>query len=84
MLSKRMNKPKLLARSNQLKFACTIATAWLVTVVYLMSINSITAGLVMAGALVAIAALPSTIDLCVPSVIYNVLFKKKENQTQTI
>ena len=83
-LSSRMNKPRLPARSKQLKFACTIATSWLAGVVYLMSSGSTTAGLVMAGILVGIAALPSTIDFCVPSAIYNALFQRKEKQAQAI
>ena len=73
-LSKWLNKPQLPARSKQLKFACTIATLWLVTVVYFMSIGNITIALVLAGALAMVASLPSTIDFCVPSVIYNAIF----------
>lgn len=84
LLSKRMNRPSLVARSKQLKFACTIATISLVTVVYLMSTHNITAALIIACVLAGVAALPSTIDLCVPSLIYNMFFNKKEKQTQTI
>jgi len=77
VLSNWMNKPQLPARSRQLKFACLITTIWLAAIIYLMSINNITAGLIMSAILVGIALLPSTIDLCIPSLIYNVLFGKK-------
>ena len=70
-----MNKPKVPPRANQLKFACSIATTWLAAVLYFMISGAVTTALIMAGILVAIASLPSTIDLCVPSLIYNILFK---------
>ena len=70
-LSKMMNKPQLSTRANQLKFACTIATLWLVAVVYLMAIGLNKEATILAGLLAITASLPSTIDICVPSVIYN-------------
>lgn len=84
LLSKRTNRPSLPARSNQLKFACIIATVSLVTVVYLMSTHNMTAALIIACALAGVAVLPSTIDLCVPSLIYNRLFTKKGKHRQAI
>ena len=83
LLSARMKKPKLPARSNQLKFACMIATLWLASIIYLISTNNITVALIMATILVGIAALPGTIDLCIPSLIYNTYFNK-EKHTQII
>lgn len=78
-LRKWMNKPELPVRANQLKFACIIASIWLTIVIGLLSAGFTTAGLIMAIILVLVAALPSTIDYCIPSAIYNVLFKKKVN-----
>jgi hypothetical protein len=73
-----MNQPKLPKRSAQLKFACSIATAWIATVIYLLVAGHTTAGLAMAINLILIALLPGTIDFCVPSAIYNALFKRKK------
>jgi len=81
VLSGPMNKPIVPPRANQLKFACTIATCWLSMVLFLMISGNITAGLVLAGILVGIALLPATIDLCVPSLIYNLFFKNRTQST---
>ncbi len=70
-LSKRMGKPQLPPRAPQLKFACSIATLWLGTIVYLMSAGSITAACVLAILFVFVAGLLSTTDICIPSIIYN-------------
>ena len=79
ILSKTMNKPKVPARAVQLKFACTIATIWLAAVVYLMYTGNITSALILGGLLAITASLPSTIDFCVPSAIYNNLLTKNLN-----
>ena len=77
VLSKRMNKPRIPGRAVQLKFACGMATVWLGATVYLMAIGSTSAGVILGGTLGLVALLPSTIDLCVPSTIYNSIFKRK-------
>jgi len=77
IFSNRMNKPKLPARSPQLKFACSIASVWLVSVIFLMWKNYTMVALIMAGVLAFVAALPSIIDLCIPSVIYNTIYRNK-------
>ena len=82
LLSGLMNRPKVPARSRQLKFACTIATLCLAAVVYLLASGFTTPAMVLAGMLAAMAAIPSTIDFCVPSVIYNALFQKNVNKTE--
>ena len=76
-LSGRMNRPRVPLRSAQLKFACTIATAWIATVIYLMATGNTTAASIMTVNLILVAMLPATIDFCVPSVIYNALFLKR-------
>jgi hypothetical protein len=70
-----MNKPKLPPRSKQLKFACTIATLWLVATMYLFYAGLVTAGYVVGGLLVTVAFIVSTTDFCIPSMIYNFIFK---------
>jgi hypothetical protein len=81
-LSGWMNRPKVPARSAQLKFACSIATAWIATVIYLLVAGHTTLGLAMAINLIVIAMFPATIDFCIPSAIYNALFKGKKTETQ--
>ncbi len=76
-LAKRMKKPKLPPRCIQLKFACTIATLWLASTVYFLFIGHTVTAMILAGSLAITASLPSTIDYCVPSVIYNALFQRK-------
>jgi len=76
-LSGPMHRPKLPRRSPQLKFTCFIATIWLLTVVFLMHNVNFTAGLIMGGILGVVASLPSTVDLCIPSLLYNFIFKAK-------
>lgn len=72
-----INKPKMPHRSNQGRFACGIATVWLGGTIYLFYAGYNTAGYIAGGLLVSTAALVSTMDICIPSMIYNVLFKRK-------
>lgn len=65
-----MGTPEVPVRSQQMKFACVIATLFLVAVVSLLHGGLITEGLIVAGVLAAFVLLPSTIDLCIPSLIY--------------
>ncbi len=76
LLSSKMDKPQLPPRSPQLKFACTIATFWLGTIVYLMSAGSISAALILAMLFITVAGLLSITDICIPSIIYDALFRK--------
>ena len=72
-----VNKPKIPPRSNQGRFACGIATVWLGGIIYLFYKDLTFLGYIAGGILVSIATLVSTMDICVPSMIYNSLFKKK-------
>jgi hypothetical protein len=74
-----INKPKLPPRSNQGRFACGIATVWLGGVIYLFYAGFAFWGYLAGGLLVAIATLVSTMDICIPSMIYNSLFKRRVN-----
>ncbi len=73
-----LNKPKLPPRSKQLKFACVIATLWLIVTTYLFYAGSDIAGYVLGGLLVAVAFIVSATDFCIPSMIYNYIFKAKD------
>ena len=72
-----LNKPKLPPRSKQLKFACVIATLWLIATTYLFYSGLTTAGYILGGLLVAVAFIVSATDFCIPSMIYNFIFKVK-------
>ncbi len=79
-IAPKWNYPKLPPRSKQLKFACTVASLWIACTIYLLYYEFQTAATVMGACLVGVAALVSTLDYCIPSVIYNTLFTR-ENQT---
>ena len=72
-----LNKPKLPPRSKQLKFACIVATLWQIATIYLFYTGLVTAGFVVGGLLVTVALIVSTTDFCIPSMIYNFIFKVK-------
>jgi len=72
-----LGKPKLPPRSKQLKFACVVATLWLIVTTYLFYAGLATAGYVVGGLLVSVAFIVSTTDFCIPSMIYNFIFKVK-------
>jgi uncharacterized protein DUF4395 len=77
LLAKSMNKPKLPPRSNQLKFACAVATPWIGGTIFLFYTEQMTAGYVLGSVLALVALSVSLLDLCIPSIIYNKLFLKK-------
>ena len=77
MLRSMLNKPKLPPRSKQLKFACAIATLWLIATTYLFYAGLALEGYVLGGLLVAVAFIVSATDFCIPSMIYNFIFKVK-------
>jgi len=72
-----VNKPKLPPRSKQLKFACGIATIWIAATIYLFYAGFAIAGYISGGLLFSVAFLVSTMDICLPSIIFNFLFKVK-------
>ncbi len=83
LLAKSLGKPKLPKRSDQLKFACTLATIFILTTIYMFSQGFITIGYITGAVLCAVATTVSTTDLCIPSLIYNALFlEKKKSMTQ--
>ncbi len=72
-----INKPKIPPRSNQGRFACGIATVWMSGIIYLFYAGLNVWGYIAGGILVSIASLVSVLDICIPSMIYNFLFKRK-------
>jgi len=82
-MRKKMNKPKLPPRSKQLKFACTVATLWIAATIYLFYAGITTWGYIAGASLIGVAALVGTIDMCIPSKIYNALFLRKTKTIKT-
>lgn len=72
-----LNKPELPPRSKQLKFTCAIATLWLIATIYLFYSGRSTAGYILGSLLVTVAFIVSATDFCIPSTIYNFIFKVK-------
>ncbi len=80
LIRRLINKPKLPHRSNQGRFACGIAAVWLSGVIYLFYVGLNLWGYIAGGILVSIATLVSTTDICIPSIIYNFLFRGRLNK----
>jgi hypothetical protein len=71
-----INKPKMPNRPAQGRFACGMATVWLGGTIYLFYTGLNLWGYICGGTLVLVATLVSTLDFCIPSIIYNFLFKR--------
>jgi hypothetical protein len=76
-----LKKPTLPPRTKQGRFACSIASVWLAITIYLFYTGYLMLGNIFGIALLAVGALVTLTDICIPSMIYNVIFTKKENPT---
>jgi len=76
-IRKLIGRPKLPPRSKQIKFACTIATVWLAGTITLFYIGFFLAGYIFGGILFLMAFTVSTTDICIPSLLYNFMYKIK-------
>ena len=79
LLSKPMNRPHIPPRSIQLKFACGLATSFILITMYLFAAGHTLAAYIVGGHLIIVATLVGTIDYCIPSVIFNYFFRRKSN-----
>jgi hypothetical protein len=70
------HRPKLPKRTAQARFACGIASVWLSLIIFLFYLHLFTWGYILGGVLLSVALLVSTTDFCIPSVVYNFLFRK--------
>jgi hypothetical protein len=77
IIRKSKDLPKLPPRSTQLKFACILATVWLAATIYLFYSGLFVAGYIAGGLLFFVAFLVSITDICIPSIIYNYIFRVK-------
>ena len=58
------------------KFACFVATVWLIATSWAFYSGAITIGYVLGGSLVVAAAVPTFTDFCIPSFFYGLMFGK--------
>jgi hypothetical protein len=61
----------------QRRFACGVASAWLVATGWAFHIGSTMLGFILGIPLLLVAALVSITHFCIPSLIYNTLFGKR-------
>ena len=70
------NTGPLPKRRAQSRFACGVGAVWLVATAWAFQSGALIAGYILGGALTGIAVLVSTTDICIPSMIYNALFRR--------
>lgn len=63
------------------RFACGIATVWLIATAALFAADRTTLGYVMGSLLTGVAALVSATHFCIPSLIYGALFGRPTRAT---
>ncbi len=68
------NTGPLPKRPAQSRFACGIATVWMVATAWSFQSGALIAGYILGGALTGVGSLVATTDICIPSMIYNALF----------
>lgn len=56
------------------RFACGLGSAWLIATATLFMAGMSSGGYILGGLLVAVGTLVSTMDICLPSMIYRLLF----------
>lgn len=66
--------PALPRRGAPARFACGLATVWLLTTAWAFASGHTTAGYALGGLLVATGTLVSTTDICIPSLVYRTVF----------
>lgn len=66
--------PALPRRGAPARFACGLATVWLLSTAWAFSAGHTSAGYLLGGLLVATGTLVSTTDICIPSLVYRTLF----------
>lgn len=69
-----INRPAIPKRSDQLKFACMLASIWIATDIYLFWSDFLIAGYLLGASLFLVAFTVAFFDLCIPSIVYNALF----------
>jgi hypothetical protein len=74
---RRLTRTRPLPRNGpQRRFACGLATPWLVGTGFAFHGGAMTLGYVLGGVITAVATLVSTTHICIPSLVYNTLFPR--------
>lgn len=74
-----IGKPEVPPRTYQGKFACSIATTWLGLMIYFFLSGNPSVANILGGILLLQAFVVGTVDFCVPSRIFNALFRRTAN-----
>lgn len=69
------NRPRLPKRTPQARFACGVAAVWIVFIIICFQAQLFLWGYVLGGLLLPVALLVGIFDYCIPSMIYNFIFK---------
>ena len=72
-----VGKSKIPKRNPQNRFACGVATLLLSMAIYLLYSDYRMAGFAICFVVISSAVLASTTDICIPSIIYNLIFLKR-------
>ena len=70
-LGRMLNRPDLPPRTAQGRFACSLATVWLIVIIVLFAVGMPMAATVTAAVLLLSAGLVGFFDICIPSMVYN-------------
>ena len=81
-LGRMLHRPTLPPRTAQSRFACSLATPWLIAVIVLFAVGMPTAATVAAAVLLLLAGLVGFFDICIPSMVYNLAVFKHLNPKQ--
>ncbi|MGH9832193.1 MAG: DUF4395 family protein [Blastocatellia bacterium] len=65
-------------RRAQSRFACGAGAVWLVATALAFQSGALIVGYILGVALTGVAVLVSATDICIPSMIYNVLFRHSQ------
>ena len=72
------NTGPLPPRRAQSKFACGVATVWLVATALAFGAGMSVLGYILGALLTGVGMLVGTTDICIPSMIYNALFLRSK------
>ena len=68
------NTPQLPKRGAPSRFACGLGSIWLIVTALMFQGGNLTIGYILGGSLTFVALLVSTINFCIPSIIYRSIF----------
>ena len=77
-----LGRPKLPPRTNQGRFNCGLASVWLAAIIYFFTSNQPLIANILGVMLVAVGLLVSSTDVCIPSMMYNLLARNKTSQAK--